>query len=172
MKTLFLFFISLIFLTSNSCAQVNLTTNKKNVKISRLKLTIFKNSQEGRTHRIYYFNKKKIRIYDKPFPNHDFIDHLHTIHKYSSEDLFLEVSKLNLDSLNGTYFNYCVDTTKGKDYSIIITTKSESMSTTLHHYYLKGIEDLITLVNKYLTNNLRIQYLDKGLKQDCTELVK
>jgi len=169
MKTVLFFCISLL-LNSNSFAQVSSTNNNETVEILNFKLTIFENSKEGRTYKIYYFTKKKIRIYDKPFPMHNYKEHLHTIHKYNSKELFLEVTKLNLNSLKEVYFNNCVDSTNGQDFSIVIGTKSKSSSTTLHHYYIKEFDNLMTLLNKYLPQIWQIQYLDKETKQDCSKL--
>jgi hypothetical protein len=167
MKIIMIICISFFLLSGTSIAQESSINKYETSKISIVKLTVFKNSKEGQTFETYYFNKKKIHVYGKPFPKQNYKEHLHTIHKYNSKEFFLDISKLNLTLLKETYLNNCIDTTNGQDFSIIIGAKTKSTSINLHHYYLKGIEDLITLINKYLPQSLRIKYLDKETKQDC-----
>jgi hypothetical protein len=166
MKPVIFFCISFLLLKSNSFAQDNSTN--KNVDILNIKLTVFKNSKEGRTFKTYHFNNKKIHIYDKPFPTNNYKEHLYTKHKYNSKELFLELSKLNLYSLKKEYNNNYIDSNNGKDYFIIITSKTNTTSTNLHHYYIKEIEEFMTLLNRYLPQTLQILYLNKETKQDCS----
>lgn len=60
-------------------------------------------------------------------------EHLYTNQKFKSKELFPEISKLNLVTLNELYFNNCMESNKGYDYSITIESKSKTTTVKLHH---------------------------------------
>ena len=130
-------------------------------------MTVYENSKDGNKYKVYSFDKKKFQVYDKPFSKQSFKEHLYTNHKFDSDKLFGEISNLCLDTLKEVYYNNCVDTISGYDYSILIETKAMTKSITLHHYYIKQVEDLVGLLNKYLPQTLQIQYLSRENRQDC-----
>lgn len=170
MKTAIFFFVSVLILKSNSFGQDNSTSKNETVKIININLTIFENFKERQTFTGYNFSNRKIRIYDKPFPKSNYKEHLHTIHKYNSKELFLELSRLNLSSLKEGYYNNCMDSSNGKDYTIIITAKSKNISTKIHHFYIDEIDKLVAVLNRYLPKLFQIKYLDKETKQNCIKV--
>lgn len=169
MRPLVILCFSLFLIKINSIAQASLTNNEID-RILNFRLTIYKNSNEGATYKVYYFTNKKIYIYEKPFPTDNYKERLYTKHKHSAKELFLKILKLKLDSLKEEYYNNCIDSSSGQDFSIIISTRSKQISKKLHHYYLKEIDDLVTLLNSYLPQTMQIPYLDKETKQDCSKL--
>ena len=170
MKTLIICFISVLFLNSYSFSQTSLENKKGSYELLKFKLTVFENSKDGKKYKIYSFDKRKFHIYDKPFAEQSFTEHLYTKHKFDSDKLFRDISNLYLDTLHEAYYNNCVDTITGYDYFIRIETEAMTKSITLHHYYIKQVEDLVGLLNKYLPHTLQIQYLTSKTKQDCAKL--
>ena len=73
----------------------------------------------------------------------------------------------NLHTLKEVYNNNCVDTSNAYDFSILIESKSMTISTTPHYCYIKQVDDLISLITKYLPLTFQIEYLTKEKKQDC-----
>jgi hypothetical protein len=169
MKTLLICFFLLSIFNNITFSQGSFETKNGNYRLLKIKLSVFENSKDGKKYKIYSFEKKKFRIYEKPFATNSFKEHLYTNHKFNSDKLFHEISTLNLDTLKGVYYNNCIDTISGYDYSIIMETKELTKSITLHHYYIKQIDDLVSLLNKYLPQTLQIHYLTRETRQDCTK---
>jgi hypothetical protein len=72
-----------------------------------------------------------------------------------------------MDSLKDYYFNYCVMITSGDEYFLNFTNSSTKKSISLHHYYLKQLEEIIQLINTNLPKKYQFQYLTSGERQDC-----
>jgi|LakMenEpi03Aug12_release.lakeMendotaPanAssembly.Ray.scaffolds.fasta_scaffold01597_2 hypothetical protein len=169
MKTLIICFILLFILNSYSFSQTSFQNRKRNYNLLNFKLTVFENSKDGKKYKIYSFDKKKFQVYDKPLAKQSFKEHLYTKHKFNSDKLFREISNLNLGELKEAYFNNCVDTITGYDYFILLETKAMTKSITLHHYYIRQVDDLVGLLNNYLPQTLQIKYLARETRQDCTK---
>jgi hypothetical protein len=159
----------LVFLSAkNSFCQAAPGTLKTDTgRLVQLKLTVVENSEAGGRCKTFLFTKNKFRIYEKPFDNQNYTEHLYTNHKFNSKELFREILKLNFVALNEAYFNNCMDSAKGYDYSIIMKSKSQTTSIKLHHYFIKEVDALVVLLNNYLPSTLQIKYLPEENKQDC-----
>lgn len=57
--------------------------------------------------------------------------------------------------------------TSGDEYFLDITKNSTKKSISLHHYYLKQLEDIIQIINSKLPKKYKFHYLSKDEKQDC-----
>jgi hypothetical protein len=79
----------------------------------------------------------------------------------------LIIDNLRLGSLNDFYFNYCVLTTSGNEYFLDVKANSIKKHISLHHYYLKQLDDIIQLINSQLPKKYQYRYLSKNEKQDC-----
>ena len=84
------------------------------------------------------------------------------------EKLVLNINNVRLDSLEDFYYNFCIMGTSGNEYFLDLKNVAGKKSISLHHYYLKQLEDLILLMNEYLPNRHRIHYLSKDTEQGCT----
>jgi hypothetical protein len=78
-----------------------------------------------------------------------------------------KIKNIQIENLHDFYFNKCVMSTSGNEYSV--TTKVDKVTKTiqLHHYYNKQIEILINELNKQIIDSLKINYLTSDSKQDC-----
>ena len=79
----------------------------------------------------------------------------------------IDLSNLNLDSLNDFYVNNCIMITSGEEYSVTYKNETSHKSINLHHYYLKQIQHIIELFNENLPEKFKIKYLTQETKQDC-----
>ena len=84
-----------------------------------------------------------------------------------SQNLSDSIKKMRLDSLEDDYTNWCVMITSGNEYLISYSRGKQKKSISLHHYYLKSIDDLVTLFNSLIPIRFHISYLSKETKQDC-----
>ena len=135
--------------------------------LKTVSITVFQNSDKGKSGKTYFFTGTKLRVYDKPFDTQNYTEHLWTNHKFNSKELFHDILNLSLDTLNENYINNCVESSSGYDYSIKLESKSKTTSLKLHHYYTKEVDSFVKLLNKYLPKNHQILYLSKDNKQDC-----
>lgn len=78
-----------------------------------------------------------------------------------------QLKNISLDNLNDFYFNNCVLIISGTEYFISTTTNSKNKKISLHHFYKKEIELLITELNKNIPDKLQLNYLKSDTKQDC-----
>ena len=72
-----------------------------------------------------------------------------------------------MENLKDCYFNYCVMVTSGDEYFLDFTNNSKTKSISLHHYYLKQLDEIIKLINANLPKKHQFQYLTKDERQDC-----
>src|SRR5690242_12307916 len=86
---------------------------------------------------------------------------------YQPDTILSAINKIGLDSLKDSYFNYCVMTTSGTEYFVDYVSSSSDKHISLHHYYLRQIEDIIQIINSKLPKKYQLKYLGKGTKQDC-----
>lgn len=121
----------------------------------------------GSTTRTYSISGRKLRIYEKPFPNSGYKDHVFTDHKFRTKDFFDKLGQLNLDNPDSSYTNPCILPGSGVDYSLSYTTGAKTVRIVLHNYYLESMHQVTDLLNSYLSNSYRIEYLPKETKQDC-----
>lgn len=77
------------------------------------------------------------------------------------------ISRIRIDSLKDLYLNYCMVPTSGDEYFLNYSDKSTSKKISLHHYYLKQLDDIIQIINSNLPEKYQFQYLPKETKQDC-----
>lgn len=84
-----------------------------------------------------------------------------------SKNISSIIEKIRIDSLKDFYSNNCVMITSGDEYFIEYTTASENKNITIHHYYLKEVEDIVKIINENLPSKYMIHYLTKDTKQDC-----
>lgn len=83
-----------LFLTFFLMSTSMLTYSQRQKSI--LKITIRNIDSSGITWHSYNFYKNKITIYEKPFPVSTYKEHLHTVRKHDSRDLFKKVAELRL----------------------------------------------------------------------------
>ena len=85
----------------------------------------------------------------------------------NKQTLISALSEIRLDTLKDYYFNYCVMITSGDEYFLDYIKNSTKKSISLHHYYLKQLDDIIQLINSNLPKKYQFRYLSKDEKQDC-----
>lgn len=79
-----------------------------------------------------------------------------------------EFSHLNLDSLKDKYDNPCLLFAPGEEYGVTFNSNGLQKMISLHHYYLDRIQHIIELVNGDLPDTLKLRYLPKDTRQDCS----
>jgi hypothetical protein len=163
-------FILLYFLPFVGLGQVTskMTRSNNNLKTYKFSLTfcMFNHAEwlmEGQT--TYELTNTQIRIintsfgekkgkeiYSKKIVNNSFID---------------TIMKLRLDTLKDYYTNWCVMTTSGDEYFLNVSSPWLKKKISLHHYYLKQLNDIIQILNSLIPNRFQFKYLSKDEKQDC-----
>jgi hypothetical protein len=84
-----------------------------------------------------------------------------------AQSLIETINKIGLDSLKEYYFNNCIMITSGDEYFLDFVNGSTKKSISLHHYYLKQLDDIIQIINSHLPKKYQFQYLPNYTKQDC-----
>jgi hypothetical protein len=77
------------------------------------------------------------------------------------------IIKLGLDSLEDYYTNWCVMTTSGNEYFLNFTTDNRTKKISLHHYYLKQLDEVVQILNSLVPTKFLFSYLSKDQKQEC-----
>lgn len=131
------------------------------------RLSIIHHTKSGSTTRSYTISGRKLRIYEKPFPDTGYMDHLFTEHGFNAKAFFDRLNQLNLDNLDSSYANRCIPPDSGVDYILSYTTGAKTTKITIHSYYLERMRQVTDLLNSYLSSIYRIEYLPKETKQDC-----
>lgn len=121
----------------------------------------------GSTTRTYSISGRKLRIYEKPFPNSGYMDRIYTDHRFSTKDFFDRLGQLSLANPDSSYTIRCIPPGYGVDYSLSYTTGGISVNIVLHNYYLEIMLQVTDLLNNYLSSSYRVEYLPKETKQDC-----
>ena len=85
----------------------------------------------------------------------------------NSQALISALDKIEVDTLKDFYFNYCVMITSGDEYFLDFIKNSTRKSISLHHYYLKQLDDIIQLIDSNLPSKYQFRYLNNDEKQDC-----
>ncbi len=137
------------------------------IKSKQFNLTIIRNTASGSTSQSYTISRGKLRIYDKPFANSGYTDHLFTDHKFKTTDFFSKLDQLGLDELDSSYINKCASVNSRVDYIVFYQTKLKVSKVEVRGYYLDKMRQVIELINSYLSSPYRIEYLSKETKQDC-----
>src|SRR5487761_2768707 len=68
----------------------------------------------------------------------------------SFQDSSALINNFGLDSLKDLYDNYCIMVTSGDEYFLDYNGYSMKKSISLHHYYLKALDEIVNLINSYL----------------------
>ena len=84
-----------------------------------------------------------------------------------NQTLISQLSKIQVDTLEDYYFNFCVMMTSGDEFYLDFTQNSTKKSISLHHYYLKQLDDIVQVINSTLPSKYQFRYLNKDEKQDC-----
>ena len=137
------------------------------IKSRQFKLTIIRNTASGSTSQSYTISRGKLRIYDKPFANSGYTDHLFTDHKFETAAFFSKLDQLGLDELDSSYVNKCSSVNSRIDFIVVYQTKLKVSKIEVRGYYLEKMRQLIELINSLLSSPYRIEYLSKETKQDC-----
>jgi hypothetical protein len=77
------------------------------------------------------------------------------------------INNFGLDSLKDIYDNHCVMQTSGRLYFLDYKSYSIQKHISLHHYYLKNLDDIVNFINGFLPKNYQFRYLKKDTRQDC-----
>ena len=77
------------------------------------------------------------------------------------------ILNLRLDSLKDDYTNWCVMITSGDEYFLNFSSPKQEKNISLHHYYLKQLDDIIQIFNSMIPPKFQFSYLKKDEKQDC-----
>jgi len=77
------------------------------------------------------------------------------------------VQNYGLDTLKDFYFNRCIMITSGNEYFLDVVGDRMEKHISLHHYYLKKLDEVIQLINSYLPQRLQCRYLSEKTEQDC-----
>lgn len=80
----------------------------------------------------------------------------------------ITINSIRLDTLKDLYFNNCVMATSGNEYSLDFKSPSMIKHISLHHYYLKQLDNIVQLINSSVPQNYQLLYLGQDTKQDCT----
>jgi hypothetical protein len=86
----------------------------------------------------------------------------------SFQDSSALINNFGLDSLKDIYDNYCVMVTSGDEYFLDYNGNSMKKKISLHHYYLKPLDDIVKLINSFLPESFHFIYLKKDTRQDCS----
>lgn len=81
--------------------------------------------------------------------------------------LISSINKIALDSLQDYYFNTCVMITSGEHYIFDFEKSSTKKTISLHHYYLKQLDEIIQIINSNLPKKYHYRYLPQDTKHDC-----
>lgn len=122
------------------------------VKSRQFNLTVIRNKASGSTSQSYTISGGKLRIYDKPFANSEYTDHLFTDHKFKTAIFFSKLDQLGLDELDSSYINKCASVNSRVDYMVVYQTKSKVSNVEVRGYYLEKMRQLIELINNYLSS--------------------
>ncbi|KAA9038708.1 hypothetical protein FW778_14270 [Ginsengibacter hankyongi] len=85
----------------------------------------------------------------------------------SFQESSASINNFGLDSLKDRYDNYCVMVTSGDEFFLDYNGYSMKKNISLHHYYLKALDDIINIINSYLPKSYQFRYLEKNTRQDC-----
>jgi len=78
-----------------------------------------------------------------------------------------QLKSTQLDTLKDFYMNWCVMATSGNEYFISTSRGVITKTIRLHHYYLKEIDRLATVINKAVPKNYKIKYLNDDPDNYC-----
>src|SRR4051812_33358582 len=99
MKSLIIYCLLTLLLSSVSFCQVaSINLDNSADKFVKMRLTISENINGGKRTRIYVLTATKFQIYEKPFLNQSYKEHLYTKHEFESKALLDEIRKLDLQS--------------------------------------------------------------------------
>lgn len=165
---LFGLIISIIFALVNiGQNQTFIDRSKGQASTFKLSLTTFNHATllfEGTT--TYLLTDKNIKIIKIPFG-----DSKGTVvfskPLLSFQDSSALINNFGLDSLEDMYDNYCVMEPSGNEYFLDYKRYSIKKHISLHHYYLKNIDDIVNFINGFLPKNYQLRYLKKDTRQDC-----
>jgi len=101
----------------------------------------------------FFGETKGKTVYSKRFPK--------------TQQLFSNISRMELDSLKDFYFNYCIMPASGDQYFLNYSDNLTTKKISLHHYYLKQLDEVIQIINSNVPKKYRFQYLTTETKQDC-----
>lgn len=162
-----LYFVTSVLVNKAIC-QISASGSEGTLaKSEKLKLNVTENTNHGKTSIIYVVTNTKLYIYQKPFDNQGYREHVHTVHQFKSQALLKEIRKLNLDKLNPVYLNNCVMPGTGNEYHILLANGSSPVSIKVYQYYKSEVDILFQLLNKHIPQSFQIRYLTTDNKQDC-----
>ena len=78
-----------------------------------------------------------------------------------------QLKGIRLDTLKDFYMNWCVMPISGNEYSVSTNNSGITKKNWLHHYYLKEIDKLITVINKVVPKQYKIRYLNDDPDNYC-----
>lgn len=162
---IFLFFVSVAF-GQNQSANGNIVS-KDSIAKFRLSFSTFNHAERifnGTT--TYLLTETSIKV-TKTFFGETKSKTVYLKSSPKTQTLISTIDKIGLDSLRDFYFNNCIMITSGDEYFLDFISNSINKSISLHHYYLKQLDDIIQIINSNLPEKYQFRYLSKDTKQDC-----
>jgi hypothetical protein len=158
----FLSFIGLeLFTPKEDNSKHDATTSKFTLTFSRFNHAEW--LMEGQT--TYILTDKQIKIINTSFGEKK---GKQIFSKIIAPNNYVEtIVKLRLDTLRDHYTNWCVMTTSGDEYYLDFSSPKQKKKISLHHYYLKQLDEIIQILNALVPKKFQFSYLPKDEKQDC-----
>lgn len=113
---------------------------------------------------IYHLNNRQLTVKKRFFLSA--IDTILFSRKVTSRFL-AQLKVIQLDTLKDFYMNWCVMPTSGNEYFISTDRSGITKTIWLHHYYLKEIDNLATVINKVVPKQYKIRYLNDDPDNYC-----
>ncbi len=112
----------------------------------------------------YHLNNRQLTVKKRFFLSA--IDTILLTRKVTARFL-AQLKGIQLDTLKDFYMNWCVMATSGNEYFISTGRSGITKTIWLHHYYLKEIDNLATVINKVVPRKYKIRYLDDEPDNYC-----
>ena len=167
MKFCLIFFLFTLLINQKGLCQDMAVKSSQPLGKYKLIFTSFEKSEKGIKWTKYILTKRKFSVYDNPFSNQNFREHLHTLHKFNSKHFLEKFSQLRLDTLNHLFRNSCVPFESGREFLIQFMHAGKYHEIKLQNYYNEEVEELVRMINQNFPRVFHITYLPPGTIQDC-----
>ena len=158
-------FIVLIFLPLITIGQLNSKLDSsyllKRTSDFKLTFTAFNHAElimNGVT--TYTLTDKQIKVSNKSFGSK--IEKVIFSKTIMSKNYIDTILNLRLDTLQEYYTNTCVMITSGDEYFLNFSCYGQKKKISLHHYYLKELDQIIKILNSLVPKEFHFTYLSKN----------
>jgi hypothetical protein len=161
----FLLLISCFYGWSDNAQAQQITPAKDNAYPFSLSFSTFNHAErifDGTT--TYHLNNRQLTVKKRFFLSA--IDTILFTRRVTARFL-KQLRSIQLDTLKDFYVNYCVMVSSGNEYAISTDKSGITKTIWLHHYYLKEIDNLATVINRVVPKKYKIKYLDDEPDNYC-----